>query len=399
MFYEQYCRFYQGIMRKTLPYLPWREPRLLIGENCLEELAQIIVQSSYTTILLVTDKGIQEAGLCNSLIEQLNTLHIKTIIYDQTVPNPTIENIEQALQLYKSHHCDAILAFGGGSPIDCAKAVAARVANPRKSIEKMRGLLKVRKNIPPLIAVPTTSGTGSEATLAAVISNEATKEKYALMDPALMPHIVVLDPLLTINLPSTITAATGMDALTHAIEAFIGHSTTPDTERWSKEAVKIIFETILITYENPSNLIARKKMQIAAYLAGKAFTRAYVGNVHAIAHTLSAYYNVPHGIANAVLLPVVLEYYGDATHKRLAMLADTAQLCDAHASDEVKAKKFIQKIQYLNDNMNMPNRIDSIQTNDLEKMAQQATEEANPLYPVPVIFNTKDMKEILKRVQ
>lgn len=286
MFYEQYCRFYQGIMRKTLPYLPWREPRLLIGENCLEELAQIIVQSSYTTILLVTDKGIQEAGLCNSLIEQLNTLHIKTIIYDQTVPNPTIENIEQALQLYKSHHCDAILAFGGGSPIDCAKAVAARVANPRKSIEKMRGLLKVRKNIPPLIAVPTTSGTGSEATLAAVISNEATKEKYALMDPALMPHIVVLDPLLTINLPSTITAATGMDALTHAIEAFIGHSTTADTERWSKEAVKIIFETILITYENPSNLIARKKMQIAAYLAGKAFTRAYVGNVHAIAHTL-----------------------------------------------------------------------------------------------------------------
>lgn len=399
MLYEQYCRVYQGVIRKTLPHLRWREPRLVIGENCIEELPKIIVQSNYTTILIVTDKGIQEAGLLNASIEQLNALHIKTIIYDQTVPNPTIENIEQAFQLYKSHHCDAILAFGGGSPIDCAKAVAARVANPRKSIEKMRGLLKVRKNIPPLIAVPTTSGTGSEATLAAVVSNEATKEKYALMDPVLMPHIVVLDPLLTVKLPSTITAATGMDALTHAIEAFIGLSTTPDTERWSKEAVKIIFETILLTYENPSNLIARKKMQIAAYLAGKAFTRAYVGNVHAIAHTLSAYYNVPHGIANAVLLPVVLEYYGDAAHKKLARLADTVQLCDVDESDEVKANKFIQHIQYLNDEMNISNRIDGIQTDDLEQMAKQATQEANPLYPVPVIFNANDMIEILKRVQ
>lgn len=170
--------------------------------------------------------------------------------------------------------------------------------------------------------MPTTAGTGSEATLAAVVSNTETKEKYALMDTALIPNIVVLDPLLTINLPKHITAATGMDALTHAVEAYIGGSNTEETERWSVEAIKLIFANLTTAYDEPNNISARKNMQVAAYLAGKAFTRAYVGNVHAIAHTLSAFYNVPHGLANAVLLPVVLEYYGESAYGRLAELSD-----------------------------------------------------------------------------
>ena len=398
LFYRQYCRIYQTVMRKTMTFLPWRDPRLLLGKNCLQELPSIIVQEGLTRLLFITDRGILKTELFQPLLQQFSDLNIHITIYSDTVANPTIQNVEEAVTLYQMHHCDGIIAFGGGSPIDCAKVVAARVANPHKTIYAMRGLLKVRKKTPILIAVPTTSGTGSEVTLAAVISNNDTNEKFALMDPALLPHIVVLDPTLTLTVPKGITAATGMDALTHAVEAFIGNSNTADTERWSKETVKIIFSELRTVYDHPEHIQARKKMQTAAYLAGKAFTRAYVGNVHAMAHTLSAFYHVPHGVANAVLLPIVLDYYGKSIHKRLAQLADTINLCDPQEADEVKAQAFIQAIHTLNGYMKIPKKLDCIKTKDLQAMAEQAVQEANPLYPVPVIFTAKDMQLILQQV-
>lgn len=397
--YKLYCRSFQKVMRFSLKYLPWRDPRLVIGENALTELPDIIRKEEWTRLLLVTDKGMIATGLMDHFLAQLKELNIQVIIYNETVPNPTIHNIEEALHLYQVNKCQGIIAFGGGSPIDCAKGIAARVARPNKTIPEMRGLLKVVKKIPPLIVIPTTAGTGSEATLAAVVSNTETKEKYALMDTALIPHIVVLDPLLMVNLPKELTAATGMDALTHAVEAYIGGSNTEETERWSVEAVKLIFANLPIAYDEPDNLNARKNMLVASHLAGKAFTRAYVGNVHAIAHTLSAFYNVPHGLANAVLLPAVLEYYGEAAYQRLAELADFIGLSLKDDSTEMKARQFILAIRHLNKAMAIPTSIEGISEKDIPQMAKQAVEEANPLYPVPKIFSHKDMEFVLKLIQ
>lgn len=319
-------------------------------------------------------------------------------IYDKTVPNPTIDNIEEALQLYRTNSCQGIIAFGGGSPIDCAKGVGARLARPNKTIPQMKGILKVNKKMPPLFAVPTTAGTGSEATLACIVSNSDTQEKYALMDTALIPHFAVLDPLLTVKLPKHITSTTGMDALTHAVEAYIGKSNSKQTRQWSVDAVKLIFENLYEAYSNGENMDARTNMQKAAYLAGMAFTRAYVGNVHAIAHTLSGFYNVPHGLANAVILPHVLDYYGESVHAPLAELADAAGVSEPADSTEEKAKKFIQAIKDLNEKMEIPTKVDCILDSDIPLMAKRALQEANPLYPVPRIFLKEDMHTLIRMI-
>lgn len=396
--YKLYCRSFQQVMKVSSAFLPWRVPELITGENSVGDLPGLISKRGIDKILIITDKGIVAAGLMDGLLEGLQREKVRYAIYDRTVPNPTIDQIEEALQLYHESGGSGIIAFGGGSPIDCAKGVGARVARPTKSIPNMKGILKVREQIPPLFAVPTTAGTGSEATLACVVSNDKTHEKYALMDPSLIPHVAVLDPILTINLPKQITATTGMDALTHAVEAYIGKSTTKQTRQWSVDAVKLIFENLYEAYTNGGNLRARDNMQKAAYLAGMAFTRAYVGNIHAIAHTLSGFYNVPHGLANAVIMPHVLEHYGNAIHKPLANLADAAGVSKASDTTEQKAVAFIQSIKTLNEKMAIPSTIDCIVERDIPLMVTSALKEANPLYPVPKIFGKKDMEGIIRRI-
>jgi len=329
-------------MRTTSSFLPWREPELLEGENSLRRLANFIKKQGIESVLLVTDQGIVSVGLMDEFLEDLKNESIKYVIYDKTVPNPTIENIEEALQMYSEFNCQGIVAFGGGSPMDCAKGVGARVARPNKSLPQMKGVLKILKKLPPLFAIPTTAGTGSEATLAAVVSNSETHEKYAIMDTSLIPHFAVLDPLLTVKLPPSITAATGIDALTHAIEAYIGRSNTKNTTQYSIDAIKLIFENLEEAYSNGTNLTARSNMQKAAYLAGMAFTRAYVGYVHAIAHTLGGFYSVPHGLANAIILPYVLEYYGESVHQPLAELAEIVGIAAPAVSTNQNAIKFIE---------------------------------------------------------
>lgn len=389
-----YCRTYQFAYRTVAQFLPWRHPLLLEGENSLLELPDLLRRQSIQNVLIVTDQGIAQLGLMNSLLEGLTISGIQFVVYDKTVPNPTIENIEEALSLYHSSGCEGILAFGGGSPMDCAKGVAARAAQPKKSLAQMKGQLKVRKDIPPLIAIPTTAGTGSETTIVSVVSNSETHEKYAINDPVLTPHFAVMDPLLTVGLPKHITSTTGMDALTHAVEAYIGRSNTPQTKQWSQEATKLIFENLYEAYENGNNLAARAKMQRASFLAGRAFTRAYVGYIHAIAHTLGGFYNVPHGLANAVIMPHVLEYYGEAVHKPLAELADLTGITDTTDSDKVKCKKFIEAIRQMNEKMDIPQTISNIKTSDIPLMADRAYKEANPLYPVPRILNKKDLETL-----
>ena len=334
------------------------------------------------------------SGLMDSLLAGLKEESIDFFLYDRTVANPAITNIEEALVIYKTNHCDCLIAFGGGSPIDCAKGVACRAARPDKQIARMRGVLKVRRKLPPLIAVPTTSGSGSETTVAAVISNPVTHEKYAINDPALVPCYAVLDPVLTAGLPPHITAATGMDALTHAVEAYIGRSNTRETEKMALDATKLVFENIYLAYTKGSDLTARENMQKASFYAGAAFTRAYVGYVHAIAHSLGGFYGTPHGLANAVIMPYVLDAYGRPAHRRLAELADAAGVTLPSDTPAQKARKFIDAIKQLNTRMAIPDKIEGILEKDIPLMAERAFKESNPLYPVPRIMSKKELASI-----
>jgi alcohol dehydrogenase class IV len=390
--YQIYCRAFQKMMKFASVFLPWRKPELIKGEGCLKKLPELLVDCNITRVLIVTDQGIRSTGLLNDLLLRLSEKKVHYIVFDRTVPNPTIDNIEEALDIYYQHNCKGMIGFGGGSSMDCAKGVAARVARPDKSISQLRGLLKVRRRTPMLIAVPTTAGTGSEATLAAVIVDSETNEKYPINDFQLIPNYAVLDPLLTKNLPASITASTGMDALTHAVEAYIGKSNTEETRKYCKQAVKLIFHNLHQAYQDGSNMRARKNMQIASYYAGIAFTRAYVGNIHAIAHTLGGFYSTPHGLANAVIMPYVLEYYGEKVYKPLAELSDTIGLCNKSDTDKQKAECFIRELRKMNKAMGIPDKISGIKESDIPIMAQRAMKEANPLYPVPMIFSLADFK-------
>ncbi len=395
IFKKLYCRTYQVAFRAILPVLPYREPKIL---NSNEDILNVLKQFKISSVMLVTDKGIRNLGLTSKLEELLNK-NLKLCVYDETVPNPTTNNVYDAVKLYNQNDCNAIIAFGGGSSMDCAKGVGAQIANPKKPLSKMKGILKVRKKLPLLIAIPTTAGTGSETTLAAVITDSETRHKYAINDFPLIPSYAALMPELTVGLPKHITSTTGMDALTHAVEAFIGRSTTKQTRQKALSATKLIFENILEAYNNGTNLEARKNMLKAAYDAGVAFTKSYVGYVHAIAHSLGGKYNVPHGLANAVILPYVLKAYGKAVYKKLWKMGVYAGLFNKSVSYFDGANLFISKIEELNKQMNIPTKIEVLIEADIAKLAVTADHEANPLYPVPVLFTAKQLENIYYNIK
>lgn len=394
VFQKAWCRTYQGVFKILIPMLPYRKPELIEGVDSVKKLPAKIKELGYDSVLIVTDSVLMSLGLVDGLIEGLKAENVKVSLFDKTVPNPTIDNIEEALGMYNENGCQAIIAFGGGSPMDCAKGVGARVARPNKQIPQMKGLLKVLKKTPTLFAIPTTSGTGSETTLAAVVTNSETHEKYPINDFVLIPHYAVLDPTLTMGLPKHITSTTGMDALTHAVEAYIGNSTTKETRDMARKATKLIFENLTKAYDNGKDLEARDNMQHASFYAGVAFTVSYVGYVHAIAHTLGGFYHVPHGLANSIILPYVLDYYGESAYKKLAELSDVVGIDGG--SEEEKAKKFIQAIRDMNKYMNIPEKVSGIKEEDIPTMVERALSEANPLYPVPKLMGKEEMTEMFK---
>jgi len=395
IFKKIYCRIYQGVFRLLLPLLPYKEPKILDKNN---DIVALLLNKNIKNIMLITDKGIRGLGLTKALENELINSNFSLSIYDETVPNPTTKNVLDALNIYKSNNCQALIAFGGGSVMDCAKAVGAKVACPNKTLKQMKGVLKVRKKTPLLIAIPTTAGTGSETTLAAVITDSETRHKYAINDFPLIPDYALLDAKLTENLPKHITSTTGMDALTHAIEAYIGRSTTKLTRQCALSAIKTIFENLPTAYNDGHNLTARKNMLKAAYNAGIAFTRSYVGYVHAIAHSLGGKYNIAHGLANAVILPYMLKFYGKKIHKKLWKIGIYANLFDKSTSYADGAKVLIEKIEQLNNDMNIPNKIAEIQKEDIPTLAQTAEKEGNPLYPVPVLLTAKELETIYYQI-
>jgi len=394
--FKLYCRVFQFIFKYAAYFLRWRKPELLEGEGCVLKLPELIKNNGISSVLLVTDSMIMSLGLTDGLQEALREAEITTAIYDKTVPNPTLDNIEEAFTIYKEKNCKAIIAFGGGSPMDCAKGVGIRVARPRTDIRRMKGLLKVIVPLPYIFAVPTTAGTGSETTVAAVVSDSKTKDKYAINDPTIIPRVAVLDPLLTLKLPQFVTATTGVDALTHAVEAYIGRSNTKTTREMAITATKLVFENLYTAYSDGMNVQARANMLKAAYCGGVAFTRAYVGNVHAVAHALGGKYSTAHGLANAVVLPYVLDDYGKSVYKRLAELADVVNI--QGDTDESKAKAFIAAIRELNAKMGIPTTIDGIVEEDIPWLANHSYKEANPTYPVPRIFSRKDFESVYLRL-
>ena len=385
-----YCRAFQKAFHIAIPFLPYRKPKIA---GSVRELPEIIMRHKCTHVLIITDGGIMTLGLTRRLEKALKEAGIPYTIYDKTVANPTTVNVREALELYHKEDCDAIIGFGGGSSMDCAKAVGACAVKPNQSLAQMKGILKVHKKLPLLMAVPTTAGTGSETTLAAVITDADTRYKYAINDFPLIPRYAVLDPKVTLSLPPFITATTGMDALTHAVEAYIGNSTTIDTRRDALKAVKLIFENIDIAYEHGDNIHARRNMLHASFYAGCAFTKSYVGYVHAVAHSLGGQYNVPHGLANAILLPLVLREYGSCIDKKLHRLAIAAGLADKNTPDHEAAELFIRTIEEMKERFGIVNIVKEIQKTDIPKLAHYADKEANPLYPVPKLMDASELEK------
>jgi len=390
-----YCRIFQLAFRMAMPILPYREPQKFTDPA---ELAKLFSEKNIQSVLLVTDPFLRSSGATQTLESLLFEHGVCCTVYDKTCPNPTTDNVEEAFALYQEHNCKALIAFGGGSPMDCAKAVGARAAFPKKSLKQLKGILRVWKKLPPLVAIPTTAGTGSEVTVTAVITDKNTRHKYTMNNFTMIPHYAMLSPEVTFSLPPHLTATTGMDALTHAVEAFIGRSTSKETRRLAKEATRLVFENIETAYKEGKNRIARENMLSAAYKAGIAFSKSYVGYIHAVAHSLGGQYNTPHGLANSVLMPIALREYGSVIHKKLHALGIAAGVATDSMSHAEGAECFISAIEALNARLGIPEKLSGIQEEDIPKMAKHADKEANPLYPVPVLMNAKELEVFYNKV-
>jgi alcohol dehydrogenase class IV len=376
--------------------LPIPQPVLLVGAGSSARLGEALAGFGHRRILIVTDAVVSGLGLTAPLIRALTAGGAKHVVFDAITPDAPIPLIEQGIAFFERHRCDAIVAFGGGSPMDAAKAIALSVAN-RKHPRKLVGYFKGRHAPVPLYAVPTTAGTGSEVTVAAVISDPEHQRKLVIADTRLVPAMAALDPTLMTGLPPPVTAATGMDALTHAVEAFIGQWATPHSDRMALAAVGLIYHYLPIAYRKGKDLAAREQMSLAATYAGLAFTRANVGYVHAIAHQLGARYHTPHGLANAIMLPYVLAYLAPAIGKRLALLAVRAGVGKAGERAPALARRFVASIVQLNRDLGIPATLDALREEDLPAIARDACWEADTNYPVPKYMSPAICEGLLRK--
>jgi alcohol dehydrogenase class IV len=392
-----YDRTFQAGLKVFNNVLDYRLPSYIEGAGTVRKAASLLKERGYTSVFVVTDPSLLKIGLPDAMLQSLKDSHISVTLYSGVQPNPTVSNVEEGLKLYLQHKGQAIIAFGGGSVMDCAKAIASRSLHPHRSVLQLQGILKVHRKLPFLIAIPTTAGTGSETTAAAVITDEKTHHKASINDPIIIPAYAILDPELTVGLPPQTTATTGLDALCHAVEAYTNKTYNTELEdELAREAVRLIHENLYTAYQDGSNLKAREEMQRAAFFAGRAFTRGMVGNVHAVGHTLSGLYGMPHGLAMSILLPHVLRQYGSAVYDRLSELADVCGIDGV--TKAMKAQNFIRWIEDMKVKMNIPEKTDVIKEEDIPQIIAWAEKEANPLYPVPVIWHKEDYEKLLHRV-
>ena len=375
--------------------MPIREPELLVGIDATTRLAESIAGYSLNKVLLVTTAGIIKRGQADEMIRALELQGITPVVYDGIVPDPTFAVVNEGLDLLRQEACDGIIAFGGGSAMDAAKVMAVAATN-NKAPEKLVGYFKGRKKPLPFFAVPTTAGTGSEVTIASVISDDQTHEKSFVMDSRTVALSAALEPRLMEKLSPSLTAATGMDALTHAIEAYVSTISTPTTDRYAEEAIQLIFEYLPRACENGSDLEAREAMSIASYKAGRAFTQASLGYVHAISHQLGARYGTPHGLGNAIVLPQVLEISKQAAGPSMARLAQVIGLGDGSEPEGVLAQKFVRQVRQLNRQLGIPATVAELDENDIPAITRGALKEALLNYPVPQHMGRVDCEELLR---
>lgn len=375
---------------------PLRDSKVISGAGSIYKIPELIKKEGQKKVLVVTTPGFIRRGSLERFFESLKAAGVEYAVFSEVQPDPTTECIEEAVALYKKEGCEAIVAVGGGSVIDCSKALGARIARPNKTIAQMAGLLKVLKRIPNIYAVPTTAGTGSEATAGAVITNASDHYKFTVLDLCLVPRYAILDAELTCGLPASITSVTGVDALTHAVEAYTNRFCSPTAKKHALEAVKLVYENLLTAYEEGANIKARENMLLASYYAGMAINSNFIGYVHAIAHGVGGLYGVTHGMANAIIMPYVLEAFGESSHKKLADLAMLVGCGKSNASESENAKAFIASIRELNAKMNIPDKVQELKEEDFDTLAERAVKEGNPTYPVPVIWEKEEFKEVLK---
>ena len=395
---KMYCRIYQAVFKIGMYLIPWSMPETLEGAGAVKKLPALIKEKGFTKVLVVTDKVLMDLGLPKGMLEAMDSAGIEYVVYDGVQPNPTDRNVNEGLKLFRENGCQAMVAFGGGSPMDCCKGIGAMAVKKGKTVEQLQGLFKILHKIPTIFAVPTTAGTGSETTVAAVITNEKTHHKASMNDTSLMPKYAVLDPELTVGLPPKVTSTTGMDALCHAVECYTNNTYNSKLEKkLSEDAVKLIYDNLYEAYTDGSNLEARHNMQKAAFYAGRAFTRGCVGYVHAIGHTLGGLYGTPHGLAMSVILPHVMRQFGSAAHARLARLAEVCGMTGAN--DAEKAEKFISWIEEMKVKMNIPAGLDVIKDEDVPQIIEWAMKEANPLYPVPAIWDKADFEKCISTIR
>jgi alcohol dehydrogenase class IV len=377
------------------PFIPVPTPVLLVGPGAAAKLAQAIADFGHRRLLVVTDASIVNLGLLSPLADTLAAAGVQTTVFDAVTADAPIAIVEQGAARFASAHCDAVLAVGGGSVMDAAKVIALAAAN-KKPPRALAGYFRAWKSPAPIYAVPTTAGTGSEVTVAALISDPELGKKYMVLDTRIVPEMAALDPTLMVGLPDAVTAATGMDALTHAVEATLSGWATPATDRLALAAVAMIFVHLPHAFRHGSDLLAREKMALASTYAGLAFTRANVGNVHAIAHQLGGRYHVPHGLANAVLLPHVLRFSLPASTPRLARLAGRIGL--KATGDKALAAAFVDAVQALNDMLEIPRTLAALQAADIPALAKAACWEADANYPVPRRMSQGDCEALLHAV-
>ena len=327
---------------------------------------------------LVADKGITQAGLTQQICEMIQeNLGQETIVYDDTVPNPTDKNVEEGLGLYRQKECDMIITLGGGSAHDCGKAIGLVATNGGR-IHDYEGVDKSKKPMPPFIAVNTTAGTGSEMTRFTIITDLSRKIKMAIIDWHVTPTIAINDPLLMAGMPPALTASTGMDALTHAVEAYVSTIATPITDACALKAIQLVSTHLRKAVANGEDLEARDKMAYAEYLAGMAFNNASLGYVHAMAHQLGGFYNLPHGVCNAILLPHVCRFNLISKLERFGQIAVAMGEDISGLSERSAAELALTAIQTLSADVGIPANLTelNVKKEDLRIMAENAQNDA-----------------------
>jgi alcohol dehydrogenase len=392
-----FLRIYMVIFKAVTAIMPFKWPQTFEGPGSSIDLCHHIAAQGHKKVLIVTDEMLAKLGLLDGMKAELEKRGVACALYDKVKPDPTVEQIEAGFEVLKQNGCDAILAVGGGSSIDAAKMIGARAKN-NKPIVKMAGLFRVFWGMLPLYAVPTTAGTGSEVTIAAVVSDPSQQRKLPVMDLKLMPTAAALDGELMTGLPPPITAATGMDALTHAVEAYISRNALKRTDEKAVEATQLILRNLPVAYRDGKNVEARQNMARASHLAGIAFTQAGVGYVHAIAHNFGARYHTPHGLANAIVMPYVLEYSKPACAPRLAMLARECGIGPPNGTDEQLADAFIAKIRELKQLFGIPEKLDKLRAEDIPAIAQAARSEARFTYAVPRYMDQAACETVIRQM-